>query len=61
VIRVTGSSSEIAFEALPVDDPQVRRPDISRAREVIGWQPEINLEEGLRRWLATLGREPAHV
>ena len=56
-----GSSSEIAFEALPVDDPQVRRPDISRAREVIGWQPEINLEEGLRRWLATLGREPAHV
>ena len=61
VIRVTGSTSEIAFEALPMDDPQVRRPDISRAREVLGWQPEIDLEEGLRRWLAAFGREPARV
>ena len=61
VIRVTGSTSEIAFEALPADDPQVRRPDISRAREVLGWQPEIDLEEGLRRWLAAFGREPARV
>ena len=59
VIRVTGSHSEIAFEALPMDDPQVRRPDISRAREVLGWQPEVDLEEGLRRWLAAFGREPA--
>jgi dTDP-glucose 4,6-dehydratase len=39
----------------------VRRPDITRAREVLGWQPEIDLEEGLRRWLPTLGREPARV
>ena len=64
VIRVTGSSSEIVFEAPPydlTDDPQVRRPDITRAREVLGWQPEIDLEEGLRRWLAALGREPARV
>jgi dTDP-glucose 4,6-dehydratase len=61
VLRVTGSTSEIAFEALPMDDPQVRRPDISRAREVLGWQPEIDLEEGLRRWLAAFGREPARV
>jgi len=61
VIRVTGSTSEIAYEALPADDPQVRRPDIARAREVLGWQPEIDLEEGLRRWLAALGREPARV
>jgi dTDP-glucose 4,6-dehydratase len=61
VIRVTGSTSVIAFEALPMDDPQVRRPDISRAREVLGWQPEIDLEEGLRRWLAAFGREPARV
>jgi dTDP-glucose 4,6-dehydratase len=60
VIRVTGSSSEIAFEARPVDDPEVRRPDITRAREVLGWQPEVDLEEGLRRWLPALGREPAH-
>ncbi len=58
VIRVTGSRSEIVFEALPMDDPQVRRPDITRAREVLGWEPEIDLEEGLRRWVAALGREP---
>jgi len=58
IVRVTGSSSQIVFEALPVDDPQVRRPDITRAREVLGWEPEIDLVEGLRRWLATLGRQP---
>jgi dTDP-glucose 4,6-dehydratase len=58
VIRVTGSSSEIVFEALPTDDPQIRRPDITRARQVLAWQPEIDLEEGLRRWLVALGREP---
>jgi dTDP-glucose 4,6-dehydratase len=57
VIAVTGSSSEVVFEALPTDDPQIRRPDITRARQVLGWQPEIDLEEGLRRWLAALGRE----
>jgi dTDP-glucose 4,6-dehydratase len=58
VIAVTGSSSEVVFEALPTDDPQIRRPDITRARQVLGWQPEIDLEEGLRRWLTALGREP---
>jgi UDP-glucuronate decarboxylase len=58
IIRVTGSRSEIVFEALPTDDPQVRRPDITRARQVLGWEPEIDLEEGLRRWLKALGREP---
>jgi dTDP-glucose 4,6-dehydratase len=57
VISVTNSSSEVVFEALPTDDPQIRRPDITRARQVLGWQPEIDLEEGLRRWLAALGRE----
>ena len=51
VIRATGSRSEIVYEALPVDDPQVRQPDITRARQVLGWQPEIELEEGLRRTL----------
>jgi len=64
VIRVTGSSSEITFEAPPydlTDDPQVRRPDITRAREVLGWQPEIDLEEGLRRWLTSMGTEVARV
>jgi dTDP-glucose 4,6-dehydratase len=58
VIRVTGSTSEIVFEALPIDDPQIRRPDITRARQILGWAPEIDLEEGLRRWLTALGREP---
>ena len=61
VIRVTGSPSEIVFEALPTDDPQVRRPDITRARQVLDWEPEIDLEEGLRRWLRALGREPVEV
>jgi dTDP-glucose 4,6-dehydratase len=51
VIRVTGSTSEIVFEALPEDDPKVRRPDITRAKELLGWEPTIALEEGLRRLL----------
>ncbi|MBA2295621.1 MAG: SDR family oxidoreductase [Actinobacteria bacterium] len=59
VIRLTGSSSQIVYEALPVDDPQVRQPDITRARQLLGWEPEIALDEGLRRTLASLGRDPA--
>ena len=61
VIKVTSSKSEIVFEALPVDDPQIRQPDITRARQVLGWEPEIQLEEGLRRMLPSLGREPLGV
>jgi dTDP-glucose 4,6-dehydratase len=61
VIRVTGSRSELVYEALPVDDPQVRQPDITRARQVLGWEPEVSLEEGLRRMLVAQGREPARV
>ncbi len=56
VIRLTASSSEIVFEALPIDDPQVRQPDITRARQLLGWQPEVELEEGLRRTIAALGQ-----
>src|SRR5881296_3438565 len=48
VIEVTESRSEIVFEALPIDDPQVRQPDITRARELLGWEPKIGLAEGLR-------------
>jgi len=59
VIRLTGSSSQIVYEALPVDDPQVRQPDITRARQLLGWEPEIALDDGLRRTLASLGRDPA--
>jgi dTDP-glucose 4,6-dehydratase len=61
VLRVTSSKSEIVFEALPIDDPQVRQPDITRARQLLGWEPEIQLEEGLLRMLPTLGREPVGV
>ena len=61
VIKVTSSKSEIVFEALPIDDPQVRQPDIKRARQLLSWEPEIELEEGLRRMLPTLGREPLGV
>jgi len=59
VVRATGSSSPIVFEALPVDDPQVRQPDITRAQQILGWAPEIELDEGLRRTLASLGRNAA--
>jgi dTDP-glucose 4,6-dehydratase len=58
VKRITGARSEIVFEALPVDDPQVRQPDITKAQQVLGWEPEISLEDGLGRLLRALGREP---
>ena len=51
VIDVTGSKSEIAFEPLPTDDPTQRKPDITLARELLGWEPEIQLREGLERTL----------
>ena len=46
-----GGDSEIVFEPLPVDDPKTRQPDISLAREVLGWEPRISLDEGIRRTL----------
>jgi dTDP-glucose 4,6-dehydratase len=52
IIEVTGSKSEIVFEALPVDDPQVRQPDITKARAILGWEPRVTLREGLERTLA---------
>ena len=58
VVDLAGSSSEVVFEALPEDDPQVRQPDITRARQLLGWEPEVLLEEGLRRILETLRTEP---
>lgn len=57
VIEASGSKSKIAFEPLPVDDPQVRQPDITRAREVLGWQPEVSLNDGLRKTIETAGRD----
>jgi dTDP-glucose 4,6-dehydratase len=56
VIEVTGSKSEIVFEALPTDDPKVRQPDITLAKEILGWEPIVDLREGLRRTIAQAGR-----
>jgi dTDP-glucose 4,6-dehydratase len=57
VIELTGSRSTIVFEALPQDDPAVRRPDISLARELLDWSPGVELEDGLRMTLIGMGRE----
>jgi dTDP-glucose 4,6-dehydratase len=57
VIEVTRSRSEILHEALPTDDPQVRQPDISLAREVLGWEPRVELPEGLQRTIEGAGVE----
>jgi len=57
VIEVTGSNSEIVYEALPVDDPKVRQPDITRARELLGWEPAVTLHEGLRRTIEQAGAD----
>lgn len=51
IIELTGSSSDITFEELPKDDPQVRQPDISRAREVLNWQLRVDRREGLKKTL----------
>lgn len=51
IIRLTGSTSRIVHKELPKDDPQVRKPDISRAREVLGWEPKVDRAEGLKRTL----------
>jgi len=52
VIELTGSSSEVVHEPLPVDDPTQRRPDITKARELLGWEPAVDLREGLQRTIA---------
>jgi dTDP-glucose 4,6-dehydratase len=52
ILRLSGSQSEIVFEPLPEDDPKVRQPDITRARTLLGWEPRIDVDEGLRRSLA---------
>jgi dTDP-glucose 4,6-dehydratase len=52
VLKVTGSSSPIAYEPLPQDDPKQRRPDISKARRLLGWEPKIDLEAGLKLSMA---------
>jgi dTDP-glucose 4,6-dehydratase len=48
IVRLSGSRSEIVFTPLPVDDPKVRQPDIGRARRLLGWEPRVDVDEGLR-------------
>jgi dTDP-glucose 4,6-dehydratase len=57
VIAATESRSEIVYEALPVDDPQIRQPDISRAKQLLGWEPQVDLAEGLRMTIDQAGVE----
>ena len=52
IIRLTRSSSEIVFRPLPVDDPKVRKPDIEMARQLLDWEPQINLEQGMKKTIA---------
>jgi dTDP-glucose 4,6-dehydratase len=49
IIRITGAKSEMEYKPLPVDDPKVRQPDISRAREVLGWEPRVDFDEGITK------------
>ena len=56
-----GLESEIVFEALPIDDPQVRQPDITRARQLLGWEPQVSLDEGLRRTVDTSWSDAARL
>jgi dTDP-glucose 4,6-dehydratase len=57
VIEVTESRSEIVYEALPIDDPQVRQPDITRAKELLRWEPQVGLRDGLRMTIEQSGVE----
>ncbi len=57
ILRLTGSQSQIVYKPLPQDDPKTRRPDITRARQVLGWEPGVPVEEGLKKtidWYRTL-------
>ena len=56
IIELTESRSEIVFEALPIDDPQVRQPDITRAKQLLSWEPEIDIREGLLRTIEHYAR-----
>ena len=57
VKELTGSQSEIIFEALPEDDPKQRKPDITLARKLLDWSPEVSLREGLQRTIDASGAE----
>ena len=62
IVELSGSSSKIGFHPLPEDDPKIRLPDITKAKEILGWEPKVSPDEGLRRtiaWFAAnLSKEP---
>lgn len=59
IVRMTGSSSRIVYKPLPTDDPKVRKPDITRARTLLGWEPTVELEDGLARTIEYFRKKAA--
>ena len=57
ILALSGSRSEVAYRPLPQDDPKVRKPDIARARRLLGWEPKVNRQDGLRRTLEYFQRK----
>jgi dTDP-glucose 4,6-dehydratase len=57
IVRMTGSSSQLVYRELPVDDPKVRQPDITRARTLLGWEPKVDLEQGLTKTIEYFRRK----
>jgi nucleoside-diphosphate-sugar epimerase len=59
IIKLSGTKSRIVYRPLPEDDPKVRKPNIDRAKEVLGWEPKVTVEEGLQRtiaWFSSRGK-----
>ncbi len=59
ILEITGSRSRVVYQPLPVDDPQVRKPDIRKAREILGWSPKVDLKEGIRQTIPYFQRRLA--
>jgi dTDP-glucose 4,6-dehydratase len=59
ILEITGSRSRVVYQPLPVDDPQVRKPDIGKAREILGWSPKVDLKEGIRQTIPYFQRRLA--
>ena len=55
IIRITGAKSRIQYKPLPVDDPRVRQPDISRAKKILGWEPKVQFDEGIKKTIEYFG------